>query len=32
MSEVGYEFERAQPLGVRTCDVCGEWLPDDFWS
>ena len=27
-----HEFERAYPLGARTCDTCGDWLPDSYWT
>lgn len=26
------EFERAYPLAARTCDTCGDWLPDAYWA
>ncbi len=32
MTDAGYEFARGIPLGVRTCDTCGEYLDDAYLS
>lgn len=30
--DAGHEFARGMILGPRTCNTCGEWLPDTYWS